>query len=61
MKRGIPVLRLMLGLGLAASSPWTWAGGSVAISLPTLDEYALFGLAAAVGIAGAVAVFRRRR
>jgi hypothetical protein len=55
---GIRILGVTALAGLASSA---WAGNLAPIGLPTLDEFALFGLAAAVGIAGAVAVFRRRK
>lgn len=37
------------------------AGGVVIANVPTLDEYALFGLTAVVGVAGFVVMLRRRK
>ncbi len=47
---------------LAVLTPAAHAGTVVMLaSVPTLDELALIGLAAAVGIAGVVALVRRRK
>ncbi len=47
---------------LALVSSTAVAGGNGPVmSVPTLDELALFGLAAAVGAAGVFALLRRRK
>lgn len=57
-------LRSVLGtILLAVLAPAAQAGSVLvpAASVPTLDELALVGLAAAVGVAGVVALIRRRK
>lgn len=47
---------------LAALMSESALAGSVVVNpVPTLDEFALFGLTAAVGLAGIVALVRRRK
>lgn len=39
-----------------------WAGGGAPVlSVPTLDEFALAGMAAVLGIAGVLAIWRRKK
>jgi hypothetical protein len=65
--KGVEIMQTRTWLGGAVASiaallcEPVFAGVSVVNPIPTLDEYALFGLTAAVGVAGLVALIRRRK
>lgn len=50
----------VLAFGMISGAAMAGGNGPVR-SVPTLDEFALFGLAAAVGAAGIFAILRRRK